>query len=140
MSSWARITIGIFALFFAWIFVISRAGSPRPGWLYGLAGFCVLIALACFSRTARGPALRIIGATIFLGYVLYLAFELRKGLSQPYEGPGSPHWLNALEGLFVWGMPGLYLALRGVYPSWGRGAGAFRGESGEIDPESDHRT
>ena len=137
MSGWAKFTIGIAALFFAWIFVISRKGSPHPGVLWVLAGVCVLIALACFSRTARVPSLRIIGGAIFLAYVAYLIGELRKGIFRPYPGRASEHWLNALEGLYVWGLPGLYLALRGIYPSWGRAASLFRGESHSPDHEQD---
>ena len=138
MSGWAKFTIGIFALLFAWIFVISRNGSTNQVISWVLAGFCVLIALACFSRTARAPALRVIGATIFLGYLFYLVSELRKGIFRPYPGGSSPHWLNAVEGLLVFGLPGLYLALRGIYPNWGRGAQVFRGESHISAEEQDH--
>jgi hypothetical protein len=33
--------------------------------------------------------------------------------------------LNAMLGLNVFGMPGLYVAVRGKYPRWGKGAKAF---------------
>jgi hypothetical protein len=139
MSTWARFTIGMFSLFFAWIFIISREGSKNPAILWVLAGLCVIVALACFSRTVRTPALRIIGGAVFLFYLCYLAFELRSGILKHYEGSGSPHWLNALKGFFVFGLPGLYLALRGVYPAWGRWGHVFRGESGKTEGDSDHR-
>lgn len=127
MSGWAKFTIGSFALLFAWIFFISRHGSASHVLSWVLIGFCVLIALACFSRTARTPALRLIGAAIFVAYAFYLVSELRRGTFRLYSG--------ALEGFFVFGLPGLYLALRGIYPSWGRGASVFRGDSEPHSPE-----
>jgi len=88
-----------------------------------------------FSDGAR--ALRIISAAIFLAYAFYLISELRKGIFPTYPGGSSPHWLNALEGLFVFGLPGLFLALRGIYPIWGRGAAVFRGESDAPEQDED---
>jgi hypothetical protein len=91
----------------------------------------MLIALACFSSAARGPAIRVIGSVVFLLYVAYLAIEIRQGLWRPNEGRGSEHWVNAILGLFVFGLPGLYVALRGRYPTWGKGAEAFLGKNEE---------
>jgi hypothetical protein len=96
--------------------------------LWICAGFCVLISIACFSTIARGPAIRVIGAVVFLSYVVYLVLEIRKGFWRPYEGRGSEHWVNAIWGLLVFGLPGLYVTLRGRYPVWGRGADAFLGK------------
>jgi hypothetical protein len=103
------------------------------------AGFCVLIAVACFSSVARGPAVRVIGSAVFLLYLTYLIFEIRKGIWRPYEGRASEHWVNAIWGLFVFGLPGLYVALRGRYPVWGKGAQAFLGEEFEHDQDSDEK-
>jgi hypothetical protein len=140
MSRGARWTLGAFSLLFSWIFVISNDNSPRPaiGWM--LAAFCVLIAFACFSGTARGPAIRVIGAVVFLSYCGYLVLEIRKGLWRPYEGEGSEHWVNALRGLFVYGLPGLYVTVRGFYPPWGYGTAGFRGSEEVQTDESDQRT
>jgi hypothetical protein len=131
MSRGARWTLGVFSLLFSWIFIISSGNSPRPviGWM--LAAFCILIAIACFSGAARGPAIRVIGAVVFVLYCGYLVLEIRKGLWRPYGGRGSEHWVNALWGLFVYGLPSLYVAIRGFYPPWGKGAEAFR-ERGEM--------
>jgi hypothetical protein len=140
MSRGARWTLGMFSLLFSWIFVISNGNSPRPaiGWI--LAAFCILIAIACFSGTARGPAIRVIGAVVFLLYCGYLVLEMRTGFWRPYQGRGSEHWVNALWGFFVYGLPGIYVALRGFYPPWGYAAESFRG-SGEIQTdEKNQRT
>lgn len=52
MSRSARLILGSFALLFAAIFVYSEQTAPSraPLLIYLLAGFCVLIAVACFSR------------------------------------------------------------------------------------------
>ena len=125
MSRGARWLLGIFSLFFAGTFVLTASSSPHPLAVWACAGFCVLSSLACFSSVARGPAIRVIGSVVFLLYVVYLILEVRKGLWRPYEGQGSEHWVNAIKGLFVFGLPGLYVALRGRYPIWGKGARAF---------------
>jgi hypothetical protein len=127
MSRGARWTLGAFSLLFSWIFVISSSNALHPAAEWICAAFCVVIALACFSSAARGPALRVVGAFVFLLYCGYLVVELRQGLWRPYEGRSSEHWFNALRGLFVYGLPGLYVALRGIYPSWGLRADVFRG-------------
>jgi hypothetical protein len=127
MSRGARWTLGSFALLFAAIFVYSEQNAPSkaPLLVYVLAGFCVLIAVACFSRALRGPAVRIIGFMVFLAYAAYLAYELLREPAKSYQGRAEPHWLNALLGLIVFGLPGLYVAIRGKYPKWGKGAEAF---------------
>lgn len=129
-SGGARRILGSFALLFAAIFVYSEqlAPSKAPVLAYGLAAFCGLIALACFSRIWRGPAVRIIGLIVFLAYVSYLAYELLREPAKPYAGRSEPHWLNATMGLILFGLPGLYVAVRGKYPAWGRGAKAFHSE------------
>jgi hypothetical protein len=131
LSRGARWTLGVFCLLFAAIFVLTTANAPNATavivlWL--CAGFCMLISLACFSKVASGPAVRIIGTLVFLAYVAYLVGEIRKGLWRPYYGTASEHWVNAILGLIVFGLPGIYVALHGVYPRWGKGAKAFLGE------------
>jgi len=144
MSRGARWTLGSFALLFAAILVYSEQNAPSsaPLLVYVLAGFCVLIAVACFSRTSRGPAIRSIGFMVFLAYAAYLAYELLREPAEPYGGRSEPHWLNAMLGLIVFGMPGLYVAVRGKYPRWGKGAKAFNsgtvamaGEKSSLDDE-----
>ena len=57
--------------------------------------------------------------------------EIRKGLWRPYHGSASEHWVNAILGLIVFGLPGLFVTVYGVYPRWGKGAKAFLGEEQE---------
>jgi hypothetical protein len=136
----ARLTLGSFALLFAAIFVYSEQNAPSsaPLLVYVLAGFCMLITVACFSRTLRGPAVRIIGFMVFLAYAAYLAYELLREPAKPYGGRSEPHWLNAMLGLIVFGLPGLYVAVRGKYPKWGKGAKAFNSRTvSPADQESD---
>ena len=131
--------IGLFALLFAGILVYSErlAPSRAPLLVYVLAGFCGLVALACFSRTWRGLAIRIIGFTVFLAYASYLVYELFWEPAKPYTGRSEPHWLNATFGLMIFGLPGLYVALAGKYPRWGKGAKAFmRGTASPRDEQS----
>jgi hypothetical protein len=140
MSRGSRSVLGCFALLFAAIFAYSEqlAPSKAPLLVYGLAAFCGLIGVACFSRTWRGPAVRIIGFTVFLAYASYLVYELVREPAKPYANRSEPHWLNAIEGLVVFGLPGLYVAVRGKYPKWGKGAKAFTGETDSPPDEESH--
>jgi len=127
MSRTARWVLGSFAFLFAGIFAFT-APSRSPLALFLPTGFCVLIALACFSQTLRGPATRIIGGVVFLVCVSYLVFEIWTEPTKLYSRPSEPSWTNAVEALIVFGLPGIYVALRGEYPRWGKGAEAFRGD------------
>ena len=142
MSRGARWLLGVFCLFFAGTFAVTASSATETMatlavWL--CAGFCVLIAVACFSSVARGPAVRVIGSVVFLLCLTYLIFEIRKGIWRPYEGRASEHWVNAIWGLFVFGLPGLYVALCGRYPIWGKGAKAFLGEEFEHKRDRDEK-
>ena len=130
MSRGSRWVLACFALIFGAIFIYSERVAPSKSSVmaYGAAAFCGLIAVACFTRTRRGPAVRIIGLTVFLAYVSYLVYELIREPAKPYPGMTEPHWLNAIIGLVVFGLPGLYVTVRGNYPTWGQGAKAFNGE------------
>ena len=131
MSRGARWTLGFFALFFAAAILYSESISPSkaPIAVFCFAVFCVLIAIACFSHALRGPAVRVVGGTVFLVGVYYLVSELTSKADQHYIDRAHPHWFNAIQFLVVFGLPGLYVALRGSYPVWGRGAKAFLGEN-----------
>ncbi len=128
MSRPARWILGAFAAFFAAVFLLSERTAPSraPVLGYSFVGFCILIAVACFSRAWRGLTVRIIGTMVFLTYVAYLTEELLSAPAEPYPGISRPHWLNAIVGLIIFGLPGLYTAVRGDYPKWGLGAQAFR--------------
>jgi hypothetical protein len=147
MSRGARWTLGSFALLFAAMINWSEHNTPSRAPLisYSVLAFCVFIAVACFSRSWRGPAVRVIGITVFLAYVAYLVNELLREPTKAYAGESAPHWLNATRGLIEFGLPGLYVAARGKYPKWGKGAVVFRGEpsrstGGTTEPPATRRT
>ncbi|CAN5899520.1 hypothetical protein BH23PLA1_BH23PLA1_41020 [soil metagenome] len=125
MSTGARVVLAVFVLIcaacFAAIGMISGDLLAAGAWpFYGLAVFCVVIALACLSRSSRPVTLRLIGLVIFLAYGFYI-----------YDSLGDLNILRAIAGLCVWGLPSGYLAIRGIYPTWGKGSAAFRTESND---------
>jgi hypothetical protein len=140
MSRSSRWVLGCFALLFAGIFIYADRITPSENslLLYGPVAFCGLIAVACFTRTWRGPAVRIIGFAVFIAYVSYLVYELIREPAKPYAGMSEPHWLNAIIGLVAFGLPGLYVTVRGKYPTWGQGAEAFKSEMDSSQEESHH--
>jgi len=140
MSRSARWTLGSFAALFAAILALSErtAASKAPLVNYLVVGFCVLIAVACFGQSWRGAAIRAIGSMVFIATVVYVVYEQLKEPKKPYVGRSQPHWLNAIRALVQFGLPGLYVALRGEYPKWGTGAAVFRGGSESSDRETTH--
>lgn len=143
MSRGARWTLGCFAMVFAACFLEATWSAPSKSPILDvlLPMFCTLIAMACFVQGWRGPAVRIIGAIVFVATVCYLVFELVNAPRKPYTGSSEPHWFNAIRALAGFGLPGLYVAVRGVFPAWGTGAVAFRGSSaqpaGDINARAD---
>ena len=137
MSPGARWLLGSFCLIFAVILAVTSYNAPGPTavvvtWL--CAGFSFLISLACFSKSARGPAVQLIGLMVFVAYLAYFILAIRKGIWRPYQGRASEHWLNALLGMIFFGIPGLIVALGGRYPKWAQGSKVFRLEADEEIP------
>ena len=64
-----------------------------------------------------------------LATVSYLVLELSTEPTKTYPGESGRHWLNAILAIIFFGLPGLYVALHGTYPAWGKGAAVFRGET-----------
>src|SRR5271169_1621113 len=122
MSRPARWVLGSFSLVFAAAFAMCVPNSPEPLFLWICAAFCLLIALGCFSKVARGPAIRVIGAAIFAVYAAYLSQEVTKVWGKPFRPWAHEHWISALEGFVIFGLPGIYVALRGQYPRWDKRA------------------
>ncbi len=137
MSRGARWVIGVFSGLFALMMFYSErtapSNAPIVGYLVG--AFCVAITIACFSKVLRSPAVRVIGAMVFVATVAYLVDELLTEPGKRYSGTSEPHWLNALFALITFGLPGLFVALHGVYPKWGKGSQVFRGKP--TDPDED---
>lgn len=118
MSFGSRIAIGVVALLCAAGFLMTAlypsslpAGSVT---CYGIAAFCMIIAIACFFPQSHPITLRLIGAMIFCTYVAYVSDSFR-----------NQNLSRAIVGFLVWGIPSGYLAVMGKYPSWGTGAEAF---------------
>jgi hypothetical protein len=130
MSRAARWVLGAFSAFFALVLVASErmASSKAPVLIYLVTLFCVAICVACFSSKLRSGAIRLIGAMVFLATVSYLVDELATEPAKKYSSHSEPHWINAIFALLMFGLPGIYVALRGTYPSWGEGASAFKGK------------
>ena len=137
MSSGAKRILGSFAILFALIFVDTARNSSAPWLDCSLVAFCLAIAIACFSKKGRVPALKFIGITVFLAYLSYFVWEITTNFRKPYAGPAQAHWLNAILGMFTFGLPGLYVMLKGVYPKWGLRSEVFRGEEEGSNPTDD---
>lgn len=118
MSLGSRIAIGIVALLSAvgfWMMALDPSGLPAGASVfYGMAAFCVVIAIACFFPQSHPITLRMIGAMIFCAYIGYL-----------HTSFGTQNLSQAMMGFLVCGIPSGYLAIMGKYPSWGRGSEAF---------------
>ncbi len=140
MSRGARWTLGFFALAFAVCFLVSNWTTPSKSPLFDflLPMFCTLIAMACFIQSWRSPAVRVIGALTFVATASYLIFELLNEPTKPYAKDSEPHWVNAILAMVSFGLPGLYVAVRGVYPTWGNGAQAFGGRVAPAQEKTVH--
>jgi hypothetical protein len=138
MSRSARWILGGFALCFAFSFWLASASTgAKPSRLEQLLFcFCVLIAVACFSRYLRGMALRLIGGLVFFASVWYLAMELKTKPPNLYSGHFGPSIMNSLLFMLVFGLPGLHVALRGHYPKWGKGAQVFRSPQSPLSEDN----
>ncbi len=125
MSRGARWVLGVFALIFAGIFLYTLSDSKAQWLSWGLVAFCLAIAVACFSAKGRGLALRFIGVSVFLGYLSYFLWEILANFRKLYTGISEDHWINALLGMFIYGLPGIYVTIKGIYPRWGLRSDVF---------------
>jgi hypothetical protein len=130
MSRGARWLLGGFAVVLSLIFLYSAQVESVKWECYVSAGFCGVIAAACFSSQARRSAVRIIGAFVFAIFSLFVATEGAVALHWARALPGATgaHLATALEAFVFLGLPGLYVALKGKYPRWGIQSKVFRGE------------
>ena len=129
--------LGGFAVILGLMFLYSGRIESVKWECYFSAGFCGVIAAACFSSQARGSAVRIIGSLVFVIFSLLVATEGAVALHWARALPGvdGTHLAAALEGFAFLGLPGLYVALKGKYPRWGISSKVFRGEA-RRSPES----
>ena len=121
MSKGSRIAIGIVALLCAagfFMTALDPEGLPMgAAGFYGISILFVIIAIACFFPQTHPFTLRIIGASIFCGYIAYA-----------YDSFQTQNFPRAVTGLILWGVPSGYLAIMGKYPSWGTASVGLNGK------------
>lgn len=147
MSPVLRLILGaalilIAAGFLALTPVFAGAGDAFPPQtayvLGGLAVFCGLGALACFSRASHPITIRIIGGTLFAACLAYVVSEALGEAPAPPKPArsgnpvveillrrGRPSLANSIAFFVLVGLPAGYAAVAGRYPTWGRHAAAF---------------
>lgn len=127
MSRWARWTIGAVILIFGLEMMVYWPPGTHPLTETGFFLILGIIEIACFSKIGRPIAVRVIGAGVFFSYLAYFLYEFLDPITESYQGVGQEHWMNALFGLLLYGLPGLYVAGAGEYPHWGVHAKGFKG-------------
>ncbi len=150
MSSVPRMILGVALIliaagFLALVPVFAGAGEAFPRQttyiLGGLAVFCGLGAVACFSYASHPITIRIIGGTVFAACLAYVVGEALHDAPAPpnlaragnlvanlVERRGRPSLANSIAFFVLVGLPCGYAAVAGRYPSWGRHAAAFGGD------------
>ena len=107
----------IFSLPIALISIDNFLSGSISGAIIGfiIAGVCLLCSLGLYAPYSFFFAFKLIGLTIFIGYVAYSIDCLQAG--HIYETKRSaPAFINAILGLFFWGLPGLMLFMKGSKP------------------------
>lgn len=113
LSLGARLLLGCVSALFGLVMVLAApTREPRAVWFYAFGVFCFFITLACFtSGRVRQFIGSIIGCTIFLVGVAYLAVELSGGVF--WSGSrASPSAYNAANYLLFIGIPGVVYAYK----------------------------
>lgn len=85
---------------------------------WGVAGFCVLIAVACFPGRGRAVAVRIIGAAVFVACVGYIFDQWKLPVDLLHSQRSDPNIINAVVAFLTFGLPGGYVAVTGKFPRW----------------------
>ena len=133
MSRGARWLLGaamlVIAAGFAAIPLMRPAPNFRPSFVtLAFVGFPTLIAVACFFPAGRPVTLRLIAATVLalsFGYVAIQVAAFPLGRGNRGAGRTQPSLQNSLMFLATFGLPSVYVLVRGRYPGWGRHAAAF---------------
>lgn len=112
LSLGARLLLGVFAMLFGAVMVLVAPPTDKAIYFYLFAGFCLLLALICFTQgQARQFIGSLIGCTIFGLGIWYLVVELSSGPA--WSGARSqPSILNACSYLVFIGIPGAAYAYR----------------------------
>ena len=83
------------------------------GWV--VAAVCLLLCIGLYAPYSCFFAFRLIGVVLFLGYVAYAIDCLQAGRIYAATRAESA-FVNAILGLFYWGLPGLMLFLKAQKP------------------------
>lgn len=122
MSRGARIAIAIVCALFGASFAASAAARLLPDvWgLLALSGICWLGMASCIEGNHKIVASRIIAAVIFFTYVAYVISEASHRGKMFSWSLSEPCLMNALRGLFFWGLPAGYYMIYGRLPVFQR--------------------
>jgi hypothetical protein len=92
--------------------------------MVAMGPFYAIGSLACVFPASRPIALRLIGGTVFLAFLIYLISMMVSG---PLLGNSraAMSLVNSIIAFSVFGLPAGYVAITGRYPRWGRHAAAF---------------
>jgi hypothetical protein len=135
----ACVTIGVLAacaaICLAGLGLSQGPNLPNGTWpAFAAAGFWAVVAVACLAPRTRPVTLRVIGAAVFGFYAAYVVVS--------FDSKNVLLSLVSLVGCTVFGIPSVYVLVRGRYPSWGLAARAFITRDGEANKEDgpDRRT
>ena len=106
MGTTPKSILGIISIFFAVTFIPTIIGEPTNLAWWSISIFLLLIGVSCFSSRYRKFSLRIIGGTIFGTFFASLIASI-----------GMDSFARTIIGFIIWGLPCLYLAIYGSYPS-----------------------
>jgi hypothetical protein len=125
--------VGIcFLLFGAFLGQNLPAGAPP---FYALGTFCEVVAVGCLFVRSRPFALRIVGAAVCGAYLWYTKDVWRKPIHLDFDASSEHGLIGALFGLFLFGLPGAYVAVTGRYPRLAIFSELF-GSKARSEPES----
>lgn len=114
LSLGARIVIAVFAALFGIVMILiaSPESGSKAAFFYGFGAFCLCIAIACITRgRVRRFIGSLIGSTIFLAGLAYLAAEVADGVFWSSRRSDPSAYKAVLYLLFI-GLPGALYAYR----------------------------
>ncbi len=108
----------LFALPIALISIDNFHAGNLVGALVGgvIAAVCLLCCIVLYAPYSCFYAIKLIGGVVFLGYVAYALDCLQAGKIYA-SSRAEPAFINAILGLFYWGVPGLLLFLKAQKPA-----------------------
>ncbi len=100
----------LFALPIALIAIDNLKTGNWVGAIIGfiIAGVCLLVCVGLYAPYTFFYAFKLVGLIVFLGYVAYAIDCLQAGIIYAATR-AEPAFINAMTGLFYWGIPGWVL-------------------------------